>query len=162
MDIWPLLQALTLLAVANGAPVVAKSIFGGWCAWPLDFGLHFTDGRPLLGPTKTIRGILLATLAVAATAVPLGLGWTTGALFGIAAMAGDLLSSFVKRRLGLPSSGEAPGLDQVPEAAIPLFALQPLLGLGAVEILLAIGLFWLGELVLSRLLYRWGLRDRPY
>lgn len=162
MEIWPILRALALLAAANGAPVIAKSLFGRRCAWPLDFGVRFIDGRPLLGPSKTIRGIVLGTLAAAVVAVPLGLDWTTGGLVGMAAMAGDLLSSFVKRRFGLRSSGEAPGLDQVPESLIPLVVCRQLLGLDIAEILLAIGLFWVGELVVSRLLYRLGLRDRPY
>ncbi|WP_026868971.1 CDP-archaeol synthase [Inquilinus limosus] len=162
MEIWLILRALALLAAANGAPVIAKSLFGRRCAWPLDFGTRFIDGRPLLGPSKTIRGVLLGTLAASVLAGPFGLDWTTGALVGMTAMAGDLLSSFVKRRLGLRSSGEAPGLDQVPESLIPLVVCRPLLGLDLAQTLLATGLFWMGELVVSRLLYRLGLRDRPY
>ena len=35
-------------------------------------------------------------------------------------MAGDLLSSFTKRRMRLASSSMAPGIDQVPESVLPL------------------------------------------
>ncbi|WP_342238559.1 CDP-archaeol synthase [Inquilinus sp. OTU3971] len=162
MEIWPILRALALLAAANGAPVLARKIFGGRWSWPLDFGVCFFDGRPLLGRTKTIRGIAASMLTTALVAVFMGLDWTTGGLFGLAAMAGDLLSSFAKRRLALPSSSQAPGLDQVPESLIPLVAFCSSLGLSIIDVVVATLLFWVGELILSRQLYRLGLRDRPY
>ena len=48
MHPWPILQALILLALANGAPVIAKKLFAGRFAWPLDGGLCLADGRLLL------------------------------------------------------------------------------------------------------------------
>jgi CDP-2,3-bis-(O-geranylgeranyl)-sn-glycerol synthase len=69
---------------------------------------------------KTIRGIVLATLATAAAAAVLGLGWKCGGLVGIVAMAGGLLASFIKRRLGLAPSSQAIGLDQIPESLFPI------------------------------------------
>jgi hypothetical protein len=77
-------------------------------------------------------------------------------------MAGDMLSSFVKRRLRLPSSAEAPGLDQVPESLLPMLAVKGLLGLSALDILVAVGGFWIAELLVSRLLFMLRIRDRPY
>ena len=62
------LELLILLAVANGTPVVAKRLFGGAFAQPLDGGALFADGRPWFGPSKTIRGVVLATLATTAAA----------------------------------------------------------------------------------------------
>src|SRR4029078_10611144 len=113
-------QLLMLLAVANGTPVAVKLILSDGFAAPLDGGLTLADGRPLFGPSKTVRGVVLAILAPTISAALLGLGWKVGALFGSTAMAGDLLSSFVKRRLGLATSSQAVGLDQVPESALPL------------------------------------------
>ena len=63
MHIGSILQLMVLLTLANGAPVVAKKIFGGRFALPLDFGLMFFDGRPVFGPSKTFRGIVVAILA---------------------------------------------------------------------------------------------------
>jgi CDP-archaeol synthase len=50
------------------------------------------------------------------------------------AMAGDLLSSFVKRRFGLAPSSKATGLDQIPEALFPLLACRSALSLTALDI----------------------------
>jgi CDP-2,3-bis-(O-geranylgeranyl)-sn-glycerol synthase len=122
----------------------------------------FADGRPWFGPSKTIRGIAFAVLATMAAATLLGLGWKVGALIGTVAMASDLLSSFAKRRLGLPPSSKAIGLDQIPESLFPLLAARLLLPLGALDIAIATMLFFAGELLLSRLLYKWHVRDRPY
>ena len=77
-------------------------------------------------------------------------------------MAGDLFSSFVKRRLNLRPSSRALGLDQVPESLFPLLACRDVLSLTAADIALAVGIFFVGELILSRLLYKAHLRDEPY
>ncbi len=77
-------------------------------------------------------------------------------------MAGDLLSSFTKRRLRLKPSSMAPGLDQVPEIILPLFVLAGTLGLGALDIIAGVATFWIGEVLISRLLFALRIRDRPY
>lgn len=157
-----ILQLLILLATANGTPVFAKLFLGDKFATPLDGGALFADRRPWFGPSKTIRGIVLAVLATTAAAALLGLGWKVGALVGTVAMASDLLSSFVKRRLGLTSSSQAIGLDQIPESLFPLVAARLLIPLSALDVAVATLLFFAGELLLSRLLYKWHVRDRPY
>jgi CDP-2,3-bis-(O-geranylgeranyl)-sn-glycerol synthase len=100
-------QLLVLLALANGSPVVAKRIFGNYCSWPLDGNIKFVDGRPLFGAAKTVRGILVSIFITSACAPLLGLELKIGLLVAATAMAGDLLSSFIKRRLGLPPSSKA-------------------------------------------------------
>ena len=156
------LQLLILLMLANGTPVVAKKMVGRHYSYPLDGNLTFADGRPVLGRSKTIRGVVLAVLVTTAGASLIGLGWKTGLLVGSFAMAGDLFSSFCKRRLGLPSSSRASGLDQIPEALLPLLACRNLLALTAADIVVCVVMFFIGEVVLSRLLYAFRLRDRPY
>ena len=162
MHVLAILQSLALLALANGAPVVAKKLLGGSFAQPLDGGARFVDGRPLFGRSKTLRGIAAAFLATMAGALLAGVGAETGALAAAGAMAGDLFSSFVKRRLGLAPSSRALGLDQLPEALLPLLLCRAALGLSALDIALATALFFVGEILLSRLLYRVHLRDEPY
>ena len=125
-------------------------------------GLDFFDGRPLFGPSKTIRGLLLAVLTSSAFAPLIGLAWQTGALIGGVAMAGDLFSSFVKRRLKRPSSSKATGLDQVPESLFPALACRGLLSLSVLDILVCVLVFFVGEIILARLAYRLHFRDRPY
>lgn len=157
-----LLQLLLTLTVANGAPVIAKKLLGSRFACPLDCSVTFFDGRPLLGSSKTVRGILLALLASAACAPLVGLDWTVGLVVGAAAMAGDLCSSFLKRRMKLAPHSRAIGLDQIPESLFPLLACREWLGLSALDIVVGVAVFLLGELLLSQLLFRAHLRDRPY
>src|SRR5512140_2357950 len=162
MHFVPILQLMALLTLANGAPVVAKKIFGSRFALPLDFGVAFFDGRPVFGASKTFRGILVAVLAATAGAPLIGLDPAIGLSVAGAAMAGDLFSSFVKRRLNLPPSSQALGLDQIPESLLPMLACRAALSLTAADIALGVGVFFAGELVLSRLLFRAHLRDEPY
>lgn len=155
-------QMLFLLMLANGTPVIATKILGGRYAYPLDCGLTLADGRPLLGRSKTIRGVVLALLVTTAGAPLIGVGWKVGLLASSFAMVGDLFSSFCKRRLNLPPSSRASGLDQVPEALFPALACRNLLDLAPADIVVCIVVFFVGEILLSRLLYAFRLRDRPY
>ena len=128
----------------------------------LDGNTEFVDGRPIFGHSKTIRGVVLAVLATTLGAPLIGIGHEIGLVVGSLAMVGDLLSSFVKRRLDLPPSSRASGLDQVPEALFPLLGCRGLLSLTVPDIGAGVALFVIGDVVLSRLLYRVHLRDRPY
>jgi len=122
MQLFLVVQVLVLLAVANGTPVIAKDILGDRFAIPIDGGSKFVDGRPLLGSSKTVRGIFLSILMTSAFGPVVGLDWKIGAIVGTVAMAGDLFSSFLKRRMNLPVGGKATGLDQIPESLFPLLA----------------------------------------
>ena len=156
------LKLLMLLLTANGSPVLGKRLLGDRCAWPLDAGLRFFDGRPLLGQSKTVRGLVLSLAATTAVASLLGFSWTLGLGFAAATMAGDLFSSFVKRRLKVRPSGQALGLDQIPEALLPLWIFRGSLGLDAGGIVALVLLFTVGELLLSRVMFRLGIREQPY
>lgn len=162
MHPWTVFQLLVLIAAANGAPVVARKIFGGRFARPVDGGAAFADGRPVFGASKTVRGLVAALLAATVAAPLIGLPLAIGIVAGAGAMTGDLVSSFVKRRLGRPSSSRATGLDQIPESLIPLFLCGVPLGLSIADVAAGVIVFTAGEMILSPLLYRIGLRRRPY
>lgn len=162
MQYLAILQLLTLLTLANGSPVVTKWMLGSYLAQPLDGNIKFFDGRPLLGSSKTIRGVVASIVVTSASAPLLGLNVKIGFAVGAVAMAGDLLSSFLKRRLGLSPSSRATGLDQIPESLFPLLACRHALSLTAIDITAATVVFFVGEVVLSRVLFRLRLRDRPY
>lgn len=162
MQLSLILQLLVLLTVANGIPVMAKNILGDRFAIPIDGGAIFVDGRPILGSSKTVRGIFLSILMTPVFGPVLGLDWRIAALVASMAMAGDLFSSFLKRRMNLPTGGKATGLDQVPEALFPLLASRNALQLTGMDIVTATSIFFVGDLLLSRLLYHFRLRDRPY
>ena len=163
MDTWWLaLRVLLLLSAVNIAPIVLKGMLGDQWNTPIDNGRLFIDGRPLLGPSKTWRGVAAAILAGSVVAPVLGLAPELGAAAALLAMAGDAMASFAKRRLAVPPSGQAFGLDQLPEALLPLLVLQPALGLrwgAAAVVVLAFALL---ETPLARLSHRFGLKDRPY
>ena len=162
MQVLIILELLVLLTIANGVPVIAKRLLGDRLAWPLDGNARFIDGRPLFGASKTIRGLALAVVATGAVAPLLGLAVTTGVLVGAGAMAGDLVSSFTKRRLDFKPSSRATGLDQIPESLFPLVACSPMLGLNVLDVAAGTVIFLIGEILISRVLYRLRLRDRPY
>lgn len=156
------LKLLLLVGVANGAALFGRTVFRDRFAFPVDAGLALPDGRPLFGPSKTVRGVALALSVTPLAAWALGLPATTGLLIGAFAMLGDLTSSFLKRRLGLPTSSQALGLDQIPESLFPLLAVRERYALSGLEIALMVAAFLVLELLVSRVLYRLRLRDQPY
>ena len=162
MQLELIFKFLLLLAIANGTPVVAKRLLGRFLCYSLDAGVTFIDGRALLGSSKTIRGILVSVIATSVCAPVFGFAWTTGFLIGLAAMAGDLVSSFIKRRLGYPPSSRALGLDQIPESLLPALACKSLLALTFADVISIVVLFFVGDLIFSRLLFKINLRDEPY
>jgi hypothetical protein len=155
-------QLLTLLAVANGTPVIAARIFENALAHPVDGDRTFRDGRPLFGASKTLRGVVLSIVVTSAIAPLIGLQWWVGTLIAFMAMIGDLFSSFVKRRLGLAPSDKALGLDHIPESLLPLLACTLVLPLTIVDVVAATLMFFVGALIFSPLLFKLGIRDRPH
>ena len=157
-----ILKLVILLTVANGTPVIVGKLFGNYFNQPLDGAVKFVDGRPVFGHSKTIRGIILSLVAATVTAPALGFAWTSGLIIASAAMSGDLLSSFLKRRLSLPPSSRATGIDQIPECLLPTLTIRSTLGLGAFDVVSVVIIFFLGQVILSRLFFRWNIRNRPY
>jgi len=153
---------LALIGAANTAPLVAKNLLGERAAWPLDGGLVFFDGKPLFGKSKTARGVLLGTLAPALFAPLVGHDIWQGIAIGAAAMAGDLVSSFIKRRLGFVPSSQAIGLDQILEVLLPVLVARAWFGLTWWAVVYVVAAFIVLGLLLSKLLYRLKLRDEPY
>lgn len=147
---------LLMLLTANGMPVLLKLALGEHLGYPLDGRKRFIDGHPIFGDTKTIRGIFASLAATTLVAIGAGIPATTGLIVSMSAMLGDLLSSFIKRRLGAPSSKPILGLDQIPESLLPLLAIRSQFELSWSNVLLLmIGFFFL-ELVFSRLFVRTG------
>jgi hypothetical protein len=155
-------KLLVLLIVANGTPVIAAKILGNNSALPLDGNVTLSDGRPLFGSSKTLRGVLLSILLTTACAPLIGLDWKGGSVVALTAMIGDLFSSFVKRRLGMDNSSQFTGLDQIPESLLPLLVCMFLLPLTALDVVIATVIFFVGALIVSRILFKLNIRERPY
>lgn len=153
---------LLLIMVANGAPLPPTRLLGSHLDRPLDGGVRLADGHELFGNAKTLRGVAAAITLTPLAAVILQRHWTDGLLIAVAAMFGDLLASFVKRRMGIAPHGMAFGLDQIPESLLPALLVRSRFELGWPELAFLVTVFTILELLLSRLLYRLRLRDRPY
>lgn len=162
MDHLLLLRVMVLLGIANGAPIVATKLFGARLGAPLDGGLRLRDDAPLFGDSKTIRGVVASIGCTALAAPLLGFDWMTGVGFAAASLAGDLTSSFLKRRRKLEPHAEAFGVDQIPEALLPLVVFKSQLGLTLLEIVVLVAAFVTLASLLSHLLFRLNIRDRPY
>jgi CDP-archaeol synthase len=156
------LKLLLLIIVANGSPVLARNILKSRFETAVDSNRVFFDGRPVFGPAKTWRGIISAILLTVPIAFSLGFNAGLGLVAAALAMVGDLLASFIKRRLNLPPSSRSLGLDQIPESLLPMLACQSLLGLSWQSTIMVVILFFVMELLLSRLLYQLHIRKHPY
>ncbi len=156
------LKLLVLLMVANGVPILISKALGERLAVPIDGGVRFIDGRPLFGSSKTWRGFISAIPVTGLAAWGVELPFELGVWIGASAMLGDLFSSFLKRRLGVPVSGMAFGLDQLPESLFPLLAVRVELGLELIQIAGLVAGFVFLELAVSRILFQLRIREQPY
>ena len=153
---------LLIIIAANGAPIVLHKWLGQRLFYPIDMNWKFVDGKRLFGDAKTWLGVVGIILVSVVLSWLLGLGWITGAIAAIGVISGDLLSSFIKRRLGMRVSSMALGLDQIPESLFPFWMLMNTYNFTFLDITLAVLCFMALELVLSHLLYRWHVREKPY
>jgi CDP-2,3-bis-(O-geranylgeranyl)-sn-glycerol synthase len=131
---------------ANGAPV----LFGG--GRPIDGGRLFWDGKPIFGSHKTIRGfifgILIGTFVgwVQETLAP-SVGFPQGStvlgfVLSLGALTGDLLGSFIKRRMNLKPGAHLPVFDQIDFVLMALlfgFFVQPASAAAALIIIVLTG-----------------------
>lgn len=150
------------MILANGAPVIAHVLFTESWNRPADFGHRFIDGRPWFGASKTLRGIVAALPVTGLAAMMLGYPLATGLLIAAGAMLGDLMSSFIKRRLDMPPSSMAPGLDQIPESLLPALLVGSQFGLTWQSTVGVVVAFIVLELVLSRILFVLKIRKHPF
>src|SRR5258708_30916130 len=102
MQLWVITRLLLLVVLANAMPVVAKKVLGNRFSRPLDGDARCRDGQPVFGASKTMRGLLLSVLATVIRAYLSRLGCKTRAMVGRTAVAGDLFSTFLNRRMKLP------------------------------------------------------------
>jgi CDP-2,3-bis-(O-geranylgeranyl)-sn-glycerol synthase len=157
-----LLSILLMLVTANGSPVLAARFLKEHLNAPVDGGYRLADGQPVFGPSKTVRGLAVSIGSTTIVALLLGFEWIVGVSIALGAMAGDLASSFVKRRLQLEPHAPAFLLDQIPEGLLPLLLVQDRLDLTWPDIAALLPAFVALQIALSRLLFRLGIRDRPY
>jgi CDP-2,3-bis-(O-geranylgeranyl)-sn-glycerol synthase len=162
MNIEIIRDVLIILGLANGAPILVAKVLAGRFFQPIDGGRLAPDGHPWLGSSKTWRGIFSAYVLAVPVALWLGFSLEVALWVVSLSMTGDLVSSFIKRRLGMHSSSRAFGLDQIPEAGLPLVYLWLKANLSLPEGLSIITLFIIAETVLSKILFQLHIRKQPY
>jgi hypothetical protein len=155
-------QILIMLLAVNGAPILAARALQHRGSTPVDLGRRLDDARPILGASKTWRGLVAALVTSCILSSAFGYGIGFGLAFGALAMAGDLISSFVKRRRGLQSSDQYLGLDQIPESLLPAIYCVVVLDIAWSWAVLWALAFMLLEIVVSRPLFLLKIRKRPY
>lgn len=107
---------------ANAAPV----IFGG--GKPMDFGRAFFDGKPFLGSHKTFRGFFAGLIVGTLVGLVQTLIYEQvlfeystqfqytiflGFVLSLGALTGDLIESFIKRRISRSPGSSLPIADQI-------------------------------------------------
>lgn len=141
-----------LLLIANAAPLLAGHWLPAKYLTAIDRGYHCADANPLLGPSKTWQGLAAALLFSAATAWLLQFSILAALLLALLAMVGDLLSSFIKRRLNYRSGLNVPGLDQLPESLLPMLGMYLLLPLSLLQTILPVLIFILLHIIATECL----------
>jgi CDP-2,3-bis-(O-geranylgeranyl)-sn-glycerol synthase len=125
---WYFVEAIWFILPAYAANGLVTLIKG---THPIDRNKKFFDGEPIFGPGKTIEGFiigcflgaLIATIQmIAYNYIPweqapvklyiVNMSPILGFILGLGAMTGDLVGSFIKRRLKIERGGPAPLLDQ--------------------------------------------------
>lgn len=158
----PFIDLLGLILIANGSPVLARKLLRDKFNQPIDRGYILHDGYRLLGSSKTWRGVLAALAFTSCCALIMGYPLVTGLFIALLSLCGDLVSSFIKRRLGRPSSSMFLFLDQVPESLFPALIMAGKFNLDYLDIIYLVVIFILAELTLSRLMFMLGVREKPY
>ncbi len=167
--------------IANATPVLG----GG--GKPIDGGGLFRDGRRILGDGKTIRGFIVGVffgtltgigqflaapylrpiLALFVTITPemdyvLSISIPAALLLSLGALTGDVVGSFIKRRVNVKSGDPSPFLDQVGFILMALIFAFPLMAPSPnfviILILTTLGIHWLS----NALGYLLGFKKNPW
>lgn len=150
--------------IANATPPVLSRLLGP--GRPIDGGLRWR-GRPLFGAHKTWQGLIGGTAAGIATfllqrsvdglslPIALGIAMSAGALLG------DLLKSFVKRRLAVAAGRSWFPFDQLDYVAGALLAAAPFYPLNLPIIATITAVYFALHLAVSATGYWIGVKDAP-
>lgn len=159
------LPLLFFLLWVNLLPPLASLLLNDRWQRPLDGGYRLPDGQPLFGPHKTMRGLVAALLGGTIVFPLLGVPWQVAATASLLVVAGDLVSSCIKRRFHQRSGTALLGLDQCFEALFPALYLGSQLALPIWQRLAVamafIPIAHLGALFWKELLFQPAMHDYP-
>jgi CDP-2,3-bis-(O-geranylgeranyl)-sn-glycerol synthase len=161
---------------ANASPV---ALGGGR---PIDGGRKFFDGRPIFGPGKTVRGFAAGVASGVVVGMvlcllhPFLLGnrepvpglrpfspyLLLSSILSLGALTGDLLGSFLKRRLGMARGDPAFLLDQLGFLVFALLFAYPFFQPSRAMVLFLLLFTLVLHLGTNILAYKLGMKEEPY
>ena len=157
--------AVVSAMVANGSATLVKR------GRPIDGGRHFIDGRRLLGDGKTVEGFLVGLffgLAIALTAMVF-LQCASPKLYlavlasPFMALAGDIVMSFVKRRVGLERGAPLKPVDQLDFiVAVTIWMLALGYTVDPIILVTTFLLVYVLHRATNIAAYRLGIKDKPW
>lgn len=157
-----ILEVILLILIANATPVLVSYFFDHEKSLSIDFGYKLNDQQYLFGESKTWRGLISSITMTGLISLYLNSNIWPGITIALLAMSGDLISSFIKRRLHKPASTKVTFLDQVPESLLPAFGAIYYYPLGLIHIIVISLSFTIIDILVSKILYQFGIRKKPY
>ena len=160
-----ILKIVFFLLWCNFLPPLSNFIFGERFSYPLDANVKWFDRKRIFGPHKTIRGVLFAVAGGTLCFPLLDVSWHVTFLAALLAMAGDLVSSFIKRRLSVKSGRSAPVLDQFFEGLLPVLYFKSQLFITWLDALVVLAIFipitYAGSWIWRFLIFRPPIENYP-
>ena len=161
---------------ANMAPIIVKKI--NFLRVPLDFGKEISN-KPIFGKNKTFRGLVFGVLFAVIIAyiqyifdnygifmdLPLTdySNWLLlGFLMGFGAIFGDLVKSFIKRRLNYDPGKPFIPFDQTDFVIGALIFVSPLVKLPADKIIIIIMLSFILHTIVNHSAYYLKIRNEKW
>src|SRR3989338_1745681 len=162
---------------ANMAPVLAKNMFRNM-AFPIDFNIRIGNDA-ILGKNKTYRGLIAGVLAAIIVAYIQFLlqsnniltefaiidysGWLLiGFLLGFGAIFGDMVKSFVKRRLGFKPGMPFVPFDQLDFVFGALIFVYPVAKLYMEKIAIILFISFILHMVINHIAFYTGIRKERW
>lgn len=139
------IQIPVLLWAINVTPLLLRHSLGTSYSKPIDRGKILWDGKPIFGDNKTGRGICAGIIVGGLFAKIVGFSFFIGICAGALDMFGDLITSFVKRRINKPSGTTMPGFDQVLEGLLPIVMFKLLYSFSFLYLIITLFIFCFGN-----------------
>ncbi|MEM1546803.1 MAG: CDP-2,3-bis-(O-geranylgeranyl)-sn-glycerol synthase [Candidatus Methanomethylicia archaeon] len=152
---------------ANGIPVLTPLIFRRRI--PIDLGLTFIDGKRLIGDNKSIQGVILGIVSglfigkLQSILLNDYMFITRALVLSLGSVCGDILGSFIKRRLRIEPGGTLPVVDQMSFILVAILLYIIIFGdLNDIQILFVLGITPIIHLIANIFAHILGIKKVPY
>ena len=162
---------------ANMAPVIVKNVFNG-LKIPIDFNKKIKN-KPIFGKNKTFRGLIFGIIFAIIVAylqfllyrndifVDISIAdysnWLLiGFLMGFGAIFGDLIESFIKRRMNYDPGKSFVPFDQLDFVIGALIFIYPLVALSLSKIIIILLLSFVLHIIVNHIAYYIKLRREQW